>query len=301
MSAGSADAGGPGGERFGRLLREPLVHFAILGASIFVLYGYVAEDPIPDERRIEVSAAKVEQLAELFARTWQRRPTRGELQALVDGFVREELAYREGVSLGLDRDDTVVRRRVRQKLEFTAVGLTKALRPTDEELVTHLRENAERFRRPSRLSFRQVFVDPKLRGEDTRRFATNLVASLQGESSLPAEALGDPTLLDHVHTQLAREQIERLFGDQFASAVDRLEVGSWQGPIQSAYGVHVVFLDERTAGRVASLEEVRGDVLREWEHARREELTEDFYRGLEGKYEVRVDWPEGLGPERDAK
>ena len=131
-----------------RLLREPLLHFLILGAALFAIHGYVSSDTeTPAGDAIVVSGGKIEHLAALFTRTWQRPPSRTELEGLVNDFIREEAAYREGTEIGLDRNDTIIRRRIRQKLEFLTKDIADQQEPSDEELQTYLDEHADKFRR----------------------------------------------------------------------------------------------------------------------------------------------------------
>jgi hypothetical protein len=277
-----------------RSLREPLFHFLVLGAGLFAAHSYLRGDRsrTPGDRQIVVSAGKVEHLAALFARTWQRPPTRRELQGLVDDYVREEAAYREGISLGLDRNDTIIRRRIRQKLDFVAEDLASHREPTEEELAAYLASHAGEFRAAPRLSFRQVYLGPGQQGQDLEATVQDLVATLRDDPSVDARELGDRTLLDYQHEHLSQREVANLFGADFAAQIVLLEPRSWQGPIPSAFGLHVVIVDEMQPGRPRQLDEVRDAVRREWEHARRQQVTEEFYQGLLEQYDVVVDWPD---------
>ncbi len=177
-----------------RLLREPLLHFLLLGAAIFAVYSWLAggEGRAPDE--IVVSAGRIEHLAALFARTWQRPPTREELEALVDEFVLEEAVYREGAAIGLDRDDTIIRRRIRQKLDFVAGDLAWRIEPSEDELIAYLSAHPDDFRLEPRLTFRHVYLNPEERGAAIEADARTLLLTLNGDGTLDASAMGDRTL-----------------------------------------------------------------------------------------------------------
>ena len=139
-----------------RLLKEPLLHFLVLGAALFGLFSLVGSKEA-EPAKIVVSAARIENLANGFARTWQRPPSAEELRGLVEDYIRDEVFYREGKALGLDRDDIVIRRRLRQKLEFVAEDMAVA-EPSDEQLAAYLTSNAERFRSEDRLTFNHVYL-----------------------------------------------------------------------------------------------------------------------------------------------
>ena len=278
---------------FVRLMREPLLHFLLLGGLLFALYGYVSgsQGEVADEQAIVVPAGKIEHLVALFTRTWQRPPTREELNGLVDDYVREEAAYREGLALGLDRNDTIIRRRIRQKLDFVAQDIADALEPTDEELAEYLNEHQASYRVEPRLSFRQVFFDPAKHGDDLESVVSDLAATLQGDPSIDAQEQGDRTLLGFRYEDDSQREISNLFGQEFAEALMEIESGTWTAPVRSAFGVHAAIVDQFQAGKRAQLDDVRDAVTRDWMQAQREALAEQFYQGLLEKYEVVVDWP----------
>ena len=263
-----------------RMMHEPLLHFLLLGAALFVGVAFLRDDGAPRQNQIVVSAGKIEHLAALFARTWQRAATREELEGLIHDFIREEAAYREGLALGLDRDDTIIRRRIRQKLDFIAEDLASQVEPTEADLLAYLAAHPEDFRTPARLSFRQVYVnaEPHRNGLDAEMRA--LVMALNRDPSTDASGLGDRIQLEHGYANISTRDISRLFGAPFATAIVALPPGTWQGPIPSGYGVHLVIVDERQDGRLPPLDDVRDDVRRDWENARRKERIEQFYRHL---------------------
>ena len=271
-------------------LREPLLHFAILGAILFWLSGARGGLGGPD-RRIALGAGDVAQLVAGFERTWQRPPTQQELDGLLEDRVREEIYYREALALGLDRDDTIVRRRMRQKLEFLSEDLA-AVEPGEAELEAWLAANRAAFREEPRLSFRQVYLSRDRRGEALRADAERLLAKLRaaGDAAEPAEA-GDPLLLPGESAELSRSEVARLFGGGFAARVFELAPGRWEGPVESAYGLHLVLVRARREGRDPALAEVRDAVAREWLADRRQQAREDLYRELRSRYQVEIAAP----------
>jgi hypothetical protein len=270
-------------------LKEPLLHFLLLGAALFLLFRVVGGDrEAPKE--ITISEARVEALAENFARTWMRPPTAEELTGLVDDYVKEEIFYREAVIMGLDRDDTVIRRRLRQKLEFISDDVAAAAEPGEAELQAYLEKHAGKFVQPGRLSFEQIYFSGEQRGEAARRDAEKLVAELSsGGATVDAEQLGDATLLPPSMQAATPQDIANTFGDEFALQVDEAPVGQWSGPLQSSFGWHVVRVDERAPSTTPTLDEIRPIVLREWQVEARQKLGDEFYQALRSQYEVRVE------------
>jgi hypothetical protein len=275
------------------ILHEPLVHFLLLGAVVFGVFALVGERDRAQTGQIVVTPGHIEHLTVSFTRTWQRPPTASELAGLIEDYIREEVLYREAVAMGLDRDDTIVRRRLRQKLEFLTEEAAETASPSDAELQAFLHEHADAFRVEPRLAFRHVYLSRERRGDTIDATARELLAQLAtSAAATDTAALGDPFLLPHAFVLLSRHEITRLFGDAFATQMQHLEPGRWTGPIESAYGLHLVFIHERTDGRLPALDEIRQAVQREWLTACRKELNEQFYQRLRSRYTVVVEQPQ---------
>jgi hypothetical protein len=270
-------------------LREPLLHFLLLGAGLFLLFRLVGgESQAPKE--IVVTEARVEALAENFARTWMRPPTAQELKGLVDDYVKEEIFYREAVAMGLDRDDVVIRRRLRQKLEFISEDVAVAAEPTEQQLQDYLDAHAEKFVQPDRQSFQQVYFNPERRGEAAMRDAEQLLSELQAGRgpSDPAES-GDPTLLPAGLEAATPQEIANTFGEDFALQLADAPVGQWTGPVRSSYGWHLLRISERVPGTTPTLETIRPIVAREWQSEQRQRVGDQFYQAMRSQYDVRVE------------
>ena len=273
------------------LLREPLLHFLVLGAALFGLYGLVGKKEAEAPAKVVISAERVANVADRFARTWRRAPTQQELQGLVEEEIRDEVFYREGRAAGLDRDDFLIRRRVRQKMEFLAEDMAAA-DATEEQLAAYLASNSERFRTDDRLTFHHVFLSSSRRGSALEGDARKMAATLVGTNGTPeAAVIGDPFLLGETFRQMPRRDIARTFGEGFATQLAALEVGRWQGPIPSSFGVHFVLIDERTQGGLPPLSTIHEAVQREWLNARRIEAESKLYRTLRDRYEIVVEKP----------
>lgn len=277
----------------GKLLREPLLHFVVLGAALFWLFSWTGGPAGPDDNRIVVTPGLVQHLTAGFERTWQRPPTEQELQGLIDSHIREEIYYREALALGLDRDDTIVRRRLMQKLEFLTADAAEALDPSDDELRRYLEQHPDSFRLEAQAAFRHVYLNPERHAGNVDEVARRLLERLRA-GNVPAEdgtEPGDRLMIPAEMALTRRSEIERLFGWQFADGVLDAEPGRWTGPIESGYGLHLVHVGERREARMPTLGEVRDLVLREWLNARRQALGEAFYRRLRERYTVVVEPP----------
>jgi parvulin-like peptidyl-prolyl isomerase len=277
------------------LLREPLVHFLLLGAALFALDAWFR--PPPDAAaggEVVVSEARIRNLAQNFRRTWQRPPTRTELDGLVQDYVREEVLYREALALGLDRDDTVVRRRLRQKMDFISEEAAALATPTDQQLAEYLAAHADQFQVAPRATFSQVYLDPRQRAKTLDADAKRLLAELNraGSSAQPEKLSDRLMLLESHYTDVSQVEVARIFGAAFADALFKEPTGRWLGPIESGYGAHLVHLESKTPGGTAALADVRPIVEREWQNARRKELGEAFYERLRAKYRVTVKMPD---------
>src|SRR5512143_1985886 len=277
---------------FKRLLREPLVHFLILGTALFLLFNAAEKSGAPQDGKIVVTSGRIEQLTVGFVRIWQRAPSADELNGLIEDYVKEEVLYREALAMGLDKDDSVVRRRMRQKIEFLTEDAAGAARPTDQELQAWLDKHPDEFRLAPKLALRQVYVSVSRRGADATKEAERLLARLNGAGKkVDASDLGDTTMLPHELPLSSSEEIGRVFGEGFAKAVAGLEPGRWSGPVKSGYGLHLVYVSERAEGRPRPLAEVRDAVQREWLAARHKEIADANYRALRAKYSVLIEPP----------
>ena len=282
------------------LLREPLVHFLLIGAALFVFFSWSGGSGGRDSSRIVIGPGQVEHLAVGFARTWRRPPTTQELKGLVDDFVREEIATREARGMGLDAGDTVIRRRLRQKLEFLVEDAAEAVPPTEAELQEWLDAHPETYEREPQVAFRHVFLSPDRRGDQVEGDAKALLAQLsRAGADADIETLGDSIMLPSDFELGPLTIASRMFGNEFAVSLVELEPGQWTGPVASGYGLHLVYVRERMAGREPALDDVRDAVSRDLLTSRRKEQLESMYERLLEEYTVVIDMPEAT-PAADA-
>lgn len=272
-----------------RWLKEPLLHFLLLGALIFVYYNWASSDE-PDADQIVLSQGQQEHLITLFSRTWQRPPTNDEFSNLVDDWIREEIAYRESQQMGLDANDIIIRRRLRQKLEALAEDIVSMSEPTELELQAYLDANQEDYRAEARYSLQQVYFSLDRRGEQAMDDARAQLAAWQSSERAPgSEPVGDSLPLPARFENTRESEIAAQFGAVFVEDIGTLEVGSWQGPVRSGYGLHLVNIGSRTPGRALKLEEARQAVLRDWSSEQRSNAIDRLYERLGQRYELVIE------------
>jgi len=272
--------------RMRRLFAEPMLHFLVIGIALFAAYRWTA--PVDsDGGRIVITQGVVSDLVTQHLAAKGRIPSPAELSHLVETYVRDEILYREGVKLGLDRDDLVVKRRVRQKIELIAEEDAATRAPSDADLSAYLAANRERFEQPAILTFEQVFLGQSTSGPGVVLAVAVTHQALRNGRD-PA-TLGTPTLLPARMTHTAADLIARAFGDSFAAALEKITVGEWAGPIHSSFGAHYVRVSDRTPAVVPQLAAVRDQVVREWESERRQRARTDAYARMRAAYEVSIE------------
>ena len=261
------------------LLREPLLHFLLIGLALFLLYGRVSPGD-SDSRRIVVSQSQVDDLVRQYQASFNRSPTAAEIRGLIDTYIHDEIVYREGLSMGLDEDDAVIKRRVRQKYDLIAEEEERS-EPTEADLLAYLKANPGKFLRPAVVSFDQVFFDPATIGPQAIGAAK--VALARG---VDPSKFGQPSMLPRHVANSSIDLVARDFGDNFARQIAAAPVGRWVGPLASGVGVHLIRVSARAAPVVPPLDQVRAAVAREWESDQRTHSSEADYRRVRADYEV---------------
>jgi PPIC-type PPIASE domain len=272
--------------RIRTLLGEPMLHFLLIGIALFAAYQW--KTPVDSSgRRIVITRGVVDDLVTQHVAAKGREPSSTELSHLIESYVRDEILYREGVKLGLERDDIVVKRRVRQKIELIAEEDASTRTPTDADLSAYLAANPARFVQPAILTFEQVFLGPSAAGP---RVVPAVAVTHQAlRNGADPAALGKPTLLPQRMTLTPADLVARDFGPAFAAALEKVPVSEWVGPIDSSFGAHYVRVSDRTPAVVPQLAAVRDHVVREWENDRRQRARNDAYAKMRGDYQVSIE------------
>lgn len=275
-----------------KFLAEPLLHFLLIGALLFVLFEVLRSPGDVSDKRIVITQSDVEALQANFARTWQRPPTMQELQRLIEEKVRGEIAYREAVAMGLDVNDAYVKQRMKAKLEFMLEDISTLDQPTDQELADYLAQHPEKFRREAQVSFVQVYLGEQPSEQEAARVLAQLT---EAGADAELETYGKSIMLPLAVTASPLSVVDRRFGSGFTAQLEGFPVGQWQGPVVSSYGYHLVQVNGRIAAMDPPLEAVRREVTRELVAERIKTVKETTYAGLREQYEVIIETDEGQG------
>jgi hypothetical protein len=271
-----------------RWLREPLLHFLVLGALLFAAYTYInrGRGGVELSKEIVVSLDDLRQMDIYFESQWHRQPTPAEFQAMVEDKVREEILYREALAMGLDKDDTIVKRRMAQKMQFLAEDVATAHEPSTDELKAWFDKNKDKFALPSRYSFRHLYFSPDKRGKNAHDDAAKVLAEIAGqpEDSKLAVSNADRFMFQDYYRDRTPEALAKEFGPQFAVALEKLKPGSWQGPVESGYGWHLLYVDTVIPGRIPAFEEIEPDVKIAWLGEQKATAWQKAYAEMRAKY-----------------
>jgi len=273
-----------------RWLCEPLLHFLLLGLILFVAYAYMqrGRGGIESSKQIALSLDDLRTMDMYFESQWHRQPTPAEFQAMVEDKVREEVLYREALAMGLDKDDTIVKRRMAQKMQFLAEDVAAAHEPSTTELKAWFDKNSNKFALPSRYSFRHLYFSPDKRGKNAQEDAAKALTKIAGqpEDSKLAVSLADQFMFQDYYGDRAPDALAKEFGPQFVVALEKLKPGSWQGPVESGYGWHLVYIDTVISGRIPAFEEMEPDVKTAWLAEQKQQAWQKAYKDMRAKYTV---------------
>lgn len=271
-----------------QLLKEPLLHFLLIGAGLFALYSAINPDA-GNDKRIVVDDGRINNLISVFEKTWNREPSEQELKSLINDYVLEEIYYRQALEMGIDKNDAMIRRRLRQKMEFFAASAAATVEPDTAELEKYLRAHADKYQTDNLYTFQQVYISTDRSQQELEQVIKETQKSLENNQ----EINNDSSFLPASYNEVSGFEINRSFGQSFTKGLDSLPLNQWSGPVMSGLGLHFVRLSQRNAGRLPSLTQVHDAVLRDWMYDRTQTLRADLERTLLGKYQVIVDWPEG--------
>jgi peptidyl-prolyl cis-trans isomerase C len=274
-----------------RWAREPLLHFLVIGAALFVIYHWLNSSAANSDtsRRIELTNDDIRQLEISWTAQWQRPPTPKEMHNLVEDKVRQEILYREALALGLDRDDTIVKRRLAQKMEFLTDDVSALRDPSLDELKKWYAKNGSQFSLASRITFRHLYFSPDKRGAQARDAAASALAKLPDKSTATIDltTLGDPFMFQDHYGQSTPDQVANVFGKKFAEELFELRPGAWHGPVESGLGWHLVWVDSSTPGRTPEFEEVDvSQIKSQWFSAQRAETKRELFGAMRARYEI---------------
>lgn len=275
-----------------KIVRDPLVHFLLLGLLVFLVYFIMnPTDESTAGNQIRITQGDVDRFKQMFQKQWQRPPSAEELQGLIRAHLKEEILYREALAMGLDKDDTIVRRRLAQKVEFLIADVTVPTEVDDATLLAFYQKHAENYSRPAKLTFRHIYFNPDQRGERILDEANATLQTLQAVQAgmQVAEDLGDRFMLPQEYRQASTDDIARDFGREFTDKLAAVAPGHWQGPIKSGYGVHLVYIEQRDNASAHPFAEVRERVKNDYLFELRQTRNAEVLEKLKARYEIVIE------------
>jgi len=273
-------------------LREPLLQFTVLGGALFLGWPLIQDKVAPPQNKIVISAQQMQRAMDYFYQTHLRQPDPDELQPLIEDEIQTEVEFREGLALGLDRDDEIIRRRIKQKLEFMTEDVLDQAKPSDADLQKYLDDHREEFSAEPQLAFSQIYLDPSRHGGKVADDAGKLLTRLNnGDGRLDYGVDSDTLPVPNDFEATPLNIVAGMFGAEFASSLAQQPVGHWVGPIHSGYGLHLVLVRAVKPGKTPDLADVRDQVLREFQSDRRVEANLASYRRMRAKYVISVELP----------
>ncbi|CAI8806911.1 peptidyl-prolyl cis-trans isomerase [Pseudomonas sp. IT-P294] len=271
-----------------RCLREPLLHFLIAGFALFVLYGGLHRSTVnQDPQRIEITPDAIQRIKISWLARWQRPPSDQQLQGLLDEYVKEEILYREALKLGLDKDDTIIRRRLAQKMDFLAEDVAALRDPAPGVLQAWYSAHQQYYAPPPLVTFHHLFFASDKRGTNAQAQAQAVLATLTDKNS----AEGDTFVFKNAYAEQSQDQVAKDFGSKFAITVFQQSLGRWVGPIESGFGWHLVWIDALAKPTAPPFESVAQRVKSDWLSEQRTESKRANFAALKARYEVMVMMP----------
>ena len=271
-------------------LKEPLTHFLIIGALLFIVFEIFASSDPENEKTITITTDNIKMLEGNFARTWRRQPTQEELDGMIQDRVREEMAYHEALAMGLDKEDPYIKNRLRMKMELLIEDIAASITPTDDELAEYLEGNRENYREDMQIAFSHVFLSADRAQNTLDGDIVELLHRLEADKGeIRLENYGDSTMLPSTYQLTPLVLIERQFGKRFSDKIREMKEGSWLGPIQSSYGYHLVLIEEIRPAYDPPLSDIRVAVERDLMSERRRSVLDKMYDGLEDTYSVIIE------------
>lgn len=275
-------------ERLGAAFKEPLVHFLLAGLALFLFFAWRGDAVDPESRTIIITEEQVERLAASWAQTWQRPPSQTELDGLIRDFVKEEIYYREGLRLGLEQDDPIIRRRIRSKMEFLAISELENEVPSDAALQALLDKSPQAYARDARYSFDQIYLGAQDEAAARSR-AKQILESLK--NVVDWQKQGDAISLPRSPENVDRTRIAAEFGDEFADALAGLKAGAWSGPVSSGFGLHLVRIRAVQTSAKPKLADVRQQLENDWRAQTVKDREAKAYQTLLDGYTIKIAIP----------
>ncbi len=272
-----------------KYLYEPLLHFLLIGAFIFAFYYWNDKASSVDNNTIVLTQAEILQLSSRWQKKHLRPPSEKEKQEFIDRAIYTKVMYTEALKMGLDKNDLIIRRRLTQKMEFVSSDMAQLVEPTDEELLTYLKQHAKEFMGSEKISFLQIYIDSNKYGGRKKDLDKILELLQHSDTNSKLEEFADAFMFPIKNSNLSKEDVARDFGRVFTNTLFTLEENLWHKAIKSGYGLHFIFVQKKQKGKLPDLEKVRTILYNDWMTQQREKTNKLFYENLKNSYNIKIE------------
>jgi len=270
-----------------KLLKEPFLHFILIGAAMFLLYGLVS-DKKDSKNTIVINDFDVSSIISKWEMQWKRPPTEKELQSLINLNIKQEVFYQEALKMNLDHNDEIIKRRLAQKMQFLSNDIAAMMEPTDEVLKEYFQKNSDKYLTPTSYSLYQITFSPDKR-ENNFKDAEETLKQFPNASFKEMNGKGDNLPFSYFFADINADELGLQLGSKFPEALQKSETNKWLGPVPSGFGYHLVYITKKTKPQSPPFESVRKAVVRDYEYNNQKEIDEAIYKELKKKYEIEID------------
>jgi len=279
------------------IFKSPLLHFLVLGLLLFVAFAWLNPESTERNERITISKGQIKNMSERYVKKWKRTPTAQELKSIIDDYVMTEMYYREGLKLGLDKNDPIIKKRIRQKTEMIVKDVISLLDIDDKTLQKYLDTHSDKFTTDAVYTFDQIYINPAKHSLGLNTYLLEVKKQLDETGSATTDSL----MLPGQYKDSTSSRINRELGKNFSKALDSIKLDEWSEPLQGALGVHFVKLIKRSPVKLPNLEEVRDEVLREYLSEKRKEILAVQRKQMSRNYEIVIDLNSSTSQKADVK
>jgi len=270
-----------------KILKEPFLHFILIGIALFILYGMVNKQS-SSKNTILINDFDISSLISKWEMQWKRPPTEKELKNLINLNIKQEVFYQEALKMNLDHNDEIIKRRLSQKMQFLSNDIASLIEPTEEELKQYYIEHADKYLTPTSYSLYQIIFSPDKR-KDNFKDAAETLKQFSDATFEEMKNWGDVLPFPFYYPDITSNELGLQLGSKFSEGIKDQELNKWVGPIPSGFGYHLVYITNKTEPKLLDFELRKKDVIRDFEYDQQQEIDELIYRELKKKYNIEID------------
>lgn len=269
------------------ILKEPFLHFVLIGIALFMLYGIVNKNS-NSKNTIVINDFDVSNLISTWEMQWKRPPTEKELQSLINLNVKQEIFYQEALKMNLDHNDEIIKRRLAQKMKFLSNDIAAMVEPSEKDLKNYFQEHRDRYLLPYSYSLYQITFSPDKR-KDNYKDAAETLKQFPNTTFEEMQNWGDKLPFNYYLENINANELALQLGSKFSEALEQQKSNKWIGPIPSGFGYHLVYITKKTNPQIPEFETVKKSVLRDFEYNKQQEINDQIFRELKKRYKIEID------------